>query len=162
MEQIKETLQELKENGFEGFVKVGELKRDYRNREIPHTSGIYLILYLAAGHPQFIYPGTGGFFKGKDPNISIERLNSKWVANEAVIYIGKANDLNSRLRQYMRFGCKENVGHYGGRYIWQIADADKLVVCWKEFEEAREKEKEMISCFKEKHNGMFPFANLVG
>ncbi len=34
MEQIKETLQELKENGFKGFVKVGELKRDYRNREI--------------------------------------------------------------------------------------------------------------------------------
>lgn len=160
MEKIKNVIQELKENGFKGFTTVKELKRDFQSGNIPHASGVYLVLYPTTEHPQFIEHGTGGFFKDRNPNASIEKLQAKWVENENVIYIGKAEDLNNRVKQYMDFGCGKPVGHYGGRYIWQIASSDNLTVCWKEFENARGKEKEMILKFKDEHNGMLPFANL--
>ena len=60
----------------------------------------------------------------------------------------------------MRFGSGKNVGHYGGRYIWQLADSDDLVVCWKCVEDSRRVEAAMIAEFKKNHNGKRPFANL--
>ena len=61
----------------------------------------------------------------------------------------------------MRFGKGCSVGHWGGRLIWQLKDADDLVVCWKKTEEdPRGAEKKMIKDFKEQHNGRRPYANL--
>lgn len=59
---------------------------------------------------------TGGFFKGKNPNVSIQELNSNWIDGEHIVYIGKATELCRRLRQYMSFGQGKNIGHWGGRY----------------------------------------------
>ena len=120
MEKIKNAIQELKERGFKGFTTIKELKRDFSCGNIPHTSGVYIVLYPTTEHPQFMERGTGGFFKDKNPDVSIEKLQAKWVENEAVIYIGKAEDLNNRVKQYIDFGSGKPVGHYGGRYIWQI------------------------------------------
>ena len=62
----------------------------------------------------------------------------------------------------MKFGSGKPVGHRGGRYIWQLADADDLVVCWKVLStDPREYERQMISDFKTAHNGYRPFANLL-
>lgn len=160
MGKNKNAIQELKERGFKGFTTIKELKRNFSCGNIPHTSGVYIVLYPTTEHPQFMERGTGGFFKDKNPDVSIEKLQAKWVENEAVIYIGKAEDLNNRVKQYIDFGSGKPVGHYGGRYIWQIESSDNLTVCWKDFENTREKEKEMILEFKDEHNGMLPFANL--
>lgn len=160
MGKNKNAIQELKERGFKGFTTIKELKRNFSCGNIPHTSGVYIVLYPTTEHPQFMERGTGGFFKDKNPDVSIEKLQAKWVEKEAVIYIGKAEDLNNRVKQYIDFGSGKPVGHYGGRYIWQIESSDNLTVCWKDFENAREKEKEMILEFKDEHNGMLPFANL--
>lgn len=70
--------------------------------------------------PLFCEVGTAGFFKGKNPNVSIQELNSNWIDGEHIVYIGKATELCRRLRQYMSFGQGKNIGHWGGRYIWQI------------------------------------------
>lgn len=71
--------------------------------------------------PEFLSHGTGGFFKGKDPNVSITELETNWVENTCVVYIGKAGTtLQKRLNQYLKFGNGQNIGHWGGRYIWQI------------------------------------------
>lgn len=160
MGKNKNAIQELKERGFKGFTTIKELKHNFSCGNIPHTSGVYIVLYPTTEHPQFMERGTGGFFKDKNPDVSIEKLQAKWVEKEAVIYIGKAEDLNNRVKQYIDFGSGKPVGHYGGRYIWQIESSDNLTVCWKDFENAREKEKEMILEFKDEHNGMLPFANL--
>jgi len=63
----------------------------------------------------------------------------------------------------MQFGQGKAVGHYGGRYIWQLQDAKDLVVCWKVTldDEPRVVEKQMIEEFKAAHGGKRPFANLV-
>ncbi len=60
----------------------------------------------------------------------------------------------------MSFGRGSNVGHWGGRLIWQLADVDEMLVCWKETSEvSRKVEEGMIADFKLKY-GQWPFANL--
>jgi hypothetical protein len=113
--------------------------------------------------------GTGGHFKGQDPNVSLSELKDNWVEGTPVIYIGKAGGagntatLNKRLGQYLRFGQGANVGHWGGRYIWQLADSRDLIVCWKTLtdDDPREVEHQMIAEFKATHAGKRPFANLM-
>jgi hypothetical protein len=38
--------------------------------------------------------------------------------------------LRSRLKQYLKFGQGKNIGHYGGRLIWQLEHHSELVLCW--------------------------------
>ncbi len=87
----------------------------------------------------------------------IERL----VEKTDVVYIGKATELQKRLNQYFKFGNGKNVGHYGGRYIWQLEKPENLLVCWKITNEDPDKvESELIEKFKEIYSKR-PFANLV-
>jgi len=115
---------ELEKNGFKGFITVSELWLD--KSPIPKIKGVYLIIDTSFKKIDFLSTGVGGFFKGKNPNVPISELKSNLVKNSQVVYIGKAGTpkgkatLYSRLGQYLRFGQTKNVGHWGGRYIWQI------------------------------------------
>ncbi|MGE5411757.1 MAG: GIY-YIG nuclease family protein, partial [Clostridiales bacterium] len=87
-------------------------------------------------------------------------LESNWVENTKVVYIGKATSLKSRLRQYFSFGQGKNIGHYGGRLIWQLKYSKDLVVCWESLPtDPREHEAELIRQFATIY-GRRPFANL--
>ncbi len=129
---------------------------------IPRGKGVYIIARDTTSPPVFINPGTGGYFKGKDPNVSEDELKSKWVDDTCTVYIGKASDLRERLVLYLRFGQGKNVAHWGGRYIWQLEDAKSLHIFWKETaEDPRDVEQAMISEFMRLHGGKRPFANLI-
>lgn len=159
-------IEEIKKAGFTGFKKMRELFVD--SSSIPRTKGVYLILNLDNKPPEFLPVGTGGYFKGKNPNLSIGELKSNWVDKTIVVYIGKAGKdsssatLNSRLRQYFGFGQGGNIGHYGGRLIWQLRNSNDLVVCWKALpsEDPRNFEATLIKEFNAKYSNR-PFANLV-
>jgi len=159
-------ISDIKKAGFEGFKTMKDLFID--NSVLPSKKGVYLILNTDATLPAFLIKGTGGFFKGRDPNVSVELLNTSWVDQALVVYIGKAGSengsatLKSRLNQYFGFGQGKNIGHWGGRFIWQLASSSKLVVCWKQLpdQNPREYEKELIANFI-KQFGKRPFANLV-
>jgi len=120
---------------------------------IPSKKGVYFVLYPSIGETYFLTVGTGGHFKGKNPNVTVQMLKNNWIENTVVIYIGQAGrgtssaTLRSRIRQYLRFGMGNPVGHYGGRLIWQISDSKNLLLCWKPLfaEDPREVEKELIS-----------------
>ena len=128
---------------------------------IPKENGVYLILCLEK-ECKFLEIGTGGFFKGKDPNVNLETLEQNWVNASNIVYIGKATDLQKRLNQYFNFGNGKNVGHYGGRLIWQLENSKNLQVCWKvTSEDPRIIEAELIQKLSTKF-GKRPFANLVG
>lgn len=130
---------------------------------IDKDPGVYLILRRSVEPPIFFEKGTGGWFKGKDPNVPVSVLREKWAEGTEIVYIGKAGtSLRKRLRTYMRFGMGFPAPHKGGRYIWQLADSRDLLVCWKvpsENIDSESIEKMMIDEFVVKH-GMFPFANL--
>lgn len=167
----KTECQQLKESGFSGFVTIGQLMNDISLA--PVQKGVYVILRKSPSTPvTFIANGTGGFFKGRNPNVKIEQLEKEFLPDVQILYIGKAGGTNkkgeaskatlqSRLEQYMQFGQGLPKGHWGGRYIWQIQEARDLLVCWKPLVtgEPREVEKEMIAKFKETY-GKRPFANL--
>jgi hypothetical protein len=158
-------LKELKDLGFEGFVKMSDLHLD--NSKIPSVRGVYIILYTEKKDPTFLKIGTGGHFKGKNPNVEINELESNWIKNTVVINIGKAGSLDSsvtlrkRLDQYLKFGNGKNIGHWGGRYIWQLSNSKDLVVCWKLLpdQEPIHYEQELIQAFKKVYKNR-PFANL--
>lgn len=151
-----------------GFTQIGKIKC-WENwiDKVPKERGVYVITRTSSEAPKFCEVGTGGFFKGKDPNVSIEELAKKWYyGNDRIVYVGRANynednpkatkcksTLQSRIKEYMRFGHGKNVGHKGGRYIWQLADAEELEVWYKVCNNPQTVESELI----EKYN---PFANL--
>ncbi len=155
----------IKKAGFTGFKKMCELF--INSSTIPKTKGVYLILNTDM-KSDFLIVGTGGHFKGKNPNVSIAELKSNWVENTIVVYIGKAGKddssatLQSRLRQYFSFGQGRNIGHWGGRLIWQLKDSKDLVVCWKALptEDPRAFEADFIQQFILQFSKR-PFANLA-
>jgi hypothetical protein len=161
-----DNIESLKMRGFSGFIKISELKID--SSFIPKLKGVYLILRPENSRVEIIEIGTGGFFKGKNPNVLIKELQRSWIEESKIIYIGKAGGTNSnatlqsRLIQYLNFGKGKNIGHWGGRYIWQIKDIDDYLICWKVLpeEDPRSFEIKLLETFKQKYN-VLPFANLT-
>lgn len=156
----------LKENGFIGFKTIRELKNNCKS--VPMKCGVYIVLRPNNIQKEFLEKGTGGHYKNQDPNVTIQELESNWLDETQILYIGKAGSttgkatLQSRLEQYMKFGSGKAVGHWGGRLIWQLKDADELIICWrltKKDEIPRNVEKFMIQDFKTQY-GKRPFANL--
>jgi hypothetical protein len=152
-------IDEIREAGFTGFKRMGDLFLD--NSMLPSCNGVYLVLNVDNRPSDFLTVGSGGYFKGKNPNVTLAELEENWVLNTKVVYIGKATSLKTRLRQYFRFGQGKNVGHYGGRLIWQLKYSKDLVVCWKSLTtDPREFEAELIRQFVATY-GCRPFANLA-
>ncbi len=158
-------IDEIKKAGFVGFKTMKELFID--SSQLPAIKGVYLVLTLD-NPPAFLQVGTGGHFKGKNPNVLLQELKNNWIDKTIVVYIGKAGSdssratLKSRLKQYFGFGQGKNIGHWGGRLIWQLASSHNLVVCWKPLpnEDPRTFEGQLIRDFITQF-GNRPFANLA-
>lgn len=150
---------DIESAGFVGFKTIKDMKNG-GFKDLPDAPGVYMIIRKNSDEPHFLYVGTGGRFKDKDPNVPEDVLKINWVRNTCVMYIGKATRLKSRISQYMRFGDGKKVGHWGGRFIWQLSDADELLVAWKPVpEDPRIVEAALINEFKTAYSKL-PFANL--
>lgn len=164
------SIETIKASGFEGFISFKELINN--TYIIPKKPGVYMVLCDPLIPVKFLSIGTGGHFKKKDPNVLIQELQINWIDGAIVLNIGKAGGtrsngakikehLQSRLKKYWKFGNGKRIGHWGGRYIWQIENSHNLVVCWKTItdNEPREIEEQLIQQFKLAY-GNRPFANL--
>jgi hypothetical protein len=155
---------DLEACGFTGW-RTWEQLRATDFRSAPSRPAVYVVYRPSSSGPAFRDANPGGRFKGKDPSVAAETLMASWVSGTNVVYIGKADVADRRLKQFGRFGAGEPVGHWGGRYIWQLADSGELLVAWHAIswnELARDYEKRLLAHFASLHGGMRPFANLTG
>jgi hypothetical protein len=164
---------EIRSAGFVGFHTISNL-RDTALAAVPEQRGVYLISHPTGRQPAFLARSTGGFFKRKDPTVSLDALREKWIESAPVIYVGKAGGTNSRegkelgstlrsrLKLYFDFGSGKPVGHWGGRYIWQLQQSGDLVVCWLPTpnEEPLDVEQRLLDQSCSLFGGRLPFANL--
>ena len=157
------TRDDLAAAGFNGFVTFSELP----DADIPAAAGVYVVVRAEASPPRFLQANPAGRFKGKDPSVEMDMLNAAWITASPVLYIGKASagrtgrrGLRKRLDEYRRHGAGQAIGHWGGRYIWQLAESSDLLVAWKETgpTEAEDVESQLITEFVN-HFGARPFAN---
>jgi len=158
----------VQRRGFAGFVTMESLRQPKALDGMPRLSGVYLVLRIDERPPRFRAESASGHFKRRNPTVPASTLKRKWVDDTDVLYIRKAGGarskatLRSRVRQYLRFGAGQPVGHWGGRYVWQLHDAEELLLCWKTTigAEAREVERQLLEEFKSVF-GKLPFANLA-
>ena len=133
--------------------------------EVPGGPAVYVVYRPAAGAPVFLDVNPGGHFKEKDPTVPVAQLQASWVATSHVIYIGKADAARKRLTEFAKFGAGKKIGHWGGRYTWQLADSAEHLIAWHAIswgEAAAEYEKRLFAHFGELHAGARAFANLTG
>lgn len=164
----------LGNNKFEHSIRIGDYKRNQDIiLSIPDAEGVYAV--VSPHHPEkrFLVEGTGGFFKGKNPNVTERVLLKNWVEGTHILYLGKAGGidlkgkiimatLRDRITAYIKFGYGYDIGHWGGRLIWQLEYSRDLLIYWRicnHGENSVEIEKMLIRDFEDRH-GKMPFANL--
>ncbi|MFD9124149.1 hypothetical protein [Kitasatospora sp. NPDC059571] len=149
--------------GFCGFVPFNKLI----DSQVPREAGIYVVIRSTTSNPGFLPSSPAGHFQGRDPSVSVDALSAAWVDGATVLYVGKAaagkagkRGLRKRLDEYRRHGAGQAVGHWGGRYIWQLQDSATLLVAWRPTpdQDPGEAEASLIAEFIELH-GARPFAN---
>lgn len=154
----------LTDRGFSGWVPFAGLG----GSEVPRVAGVYVVLRPDTSAPVFRPSSPAGRFKGRDPSVAADVLAAAWVDTATVLYVGKASagkegrrGLRKRLDEYRRHGSGQAVGHWGGRYIWQLEDSASLLVAWcptPPGQDPGQAEFELIAEFVAAY-GVRPFAN---
>lgn len=153
----KFTRPQLTADGFVGWVTFGQL----RNADpCPGVGGVYVVVRADNSAPQFLDRSCGGWFKDRDPTVRLDDLKANWVPDAEVVYIGKANSIRRRLREFAKFGAGQKIGHWGGRLIWQLQETSSLLVAWKPTPglDPLAHEAQLIAAFRGDY-GKPPFAN---
>ena len=144
---------------FSRGVSIAQL-RERNCDQIPEDPGVYKVIRSSRNFPAFRKKSTGGRFKGRNPTVPKNELDKKWVKDTKVLYYGKADrNLRRRISDYLKFGKGEPRPHWGGRFIWQLKDSDKLKIAWTKHDNPRQLEQDLLKEFVSKYNKL-PFANL--
>jgi len=146
-------------------VSIGDVR--LQRATVSGLPGVYVIYREIPDPVEFLDKSTGGWFKGRNPSVPIETLEAAWVHDAHVLYVGKADagqsgrrGIRARFDEYLRFGMGQPTGHWGGRYVWQLAGTDELMICFKPCTDPRDEETRLLGLFRAEH-GSLPFAIYV-
>ena len=150
----------LKDRGWEGFIPLSTLV----GKDVPNVPGVYVVIRESTQDPVI---GDKGIYQSEKQvaPYRVDELAQRWIKVASVVYIGKAStSLRKRLGQYRRAGVAGGTNHNGGRSIWQLADAEDLLVAWHRVDleavgvDARQAEQDLIRAFARVY-GRRPYAN---
>ena len=140
-----------------------ELFENNKLTNITQSKGIYKILIPTDF--EFILTSTTDAKDGKEP-FPVDELQAKWDSiadhSDRIVYIGKADTLRDRIRQYTKHGYGLEKKHTGGRAIWQLKDNKELLVSiytCSEKEDPEVIESMLLDEYEDTHNNTLPFAN---
>lgn len=130
---------------------------------VPSSAGVYVVLCTASLEPSFLAASSGGRFKGRDPTVAVERLEREWIEGVEVLYVGKADLLRRRIEQLLKFSEGEPVGHWGGRFLWQLEGHKDFEIAWITTPDERpvDAEAKLLIKFRDEF-GQLPYANIQG
>ncbi len=127
------------------------------------------MLRTAVQRPTFVSISPAG--KAKDFTEQVTHLDEMWIDGAETIYVGLAtwgarrDGIHRRLKQYRRTGAGAADNHGGGVWVFQLSDADKLIVCWRAADDVSDEhvkalEHHLIADFASRpEHGRRPFAN---
>ena len=156
---------DLLQQGFTGGIPFSALRTG--RSQLPEAAGVYAVVRRAAEPPTFLHRSTGRDGRRGDPTVDQPRLAENWVDGVEVVYVGMASlrasgkGLRNRVGELLHFGAGKADKHWGGRFLWQLADAEQMDVYWKLDAEPRTAEREILAHFGARNDGRRPFANLV-
>ena len=166
---MKYSIEDLREYGFVGFVP---LKDWDESRVVGVTQsegeGVYVVVRDATDVPIFL---DEHHRKPRPKRWSAAAAADRWVPGVQVLYFGKGplrsstakrrKGLACRVGELQRHGYRGGANHYGGKLLWQIDDADALLIAWKPLAEGESAaiESGRIRGF-DRIMGRQPFANV--
>ena len=155
-------------DGFEGWLAVSTLRNRIQRGErlgMPDEAGVYAVVLPSLGDGRFEDETSAGRYQGRNPRVSRQELQTAWVPNTQVVYVGRTGrrgggrHLEKRIEDLVRFGQGEDgVPHYGGKRLWHLSERENLLVGWKVTENSTGEEVRLQGQFKARHR-MLPFAN---
>ena len=137
---VTESRASLEAAGFQGFVAAVTLQLD-RCESVPVARGVYVVMRDPEYPAGFRVHSPAGHYRGVDPTLPIETLESRWVPGAAVLFVGTAPGsgvralLQQRIKRTVRFGGGADIAHPGGRALWQLEGSMQLRFAWKLLEE---------------------------
>ena len=130
MADFPDSRRDLLVQGFKGLHPIGALI-DGQAATAPEAPGVFVVCRLAEVPARFATANTAGKWKGQDPTLPVELLKEAWHPEAALLFVGGGANLRQRLRLFLDFGGGKAVAHWTGRALWQLSDAEDLIVGWR-------------------------------
>lgn len=144
--------------GLRGLFTLPQLA-DGQLTTAPDGPGIYTVWRVDPVKPRFARASTAGHYKGGDPTIPVEVLQAAWVPDAALLFAAKAANVRTRVRLLVNFAAGKPVAHWDGRALWQLVDADELLVAWAASDDPAAALASLLQRFTEQTGRPLPFAN---
>lgn len=155
--------------GFMGFVPLRDWDESLtRGSTKSDVEGVYVVVRESTLVPTFL---DEDHRKPRPKRWSAEAAADRWVPGVQVLYFGKGplrsskskrqQGLARRVSELQKHGYKGGANHYGGELLWQIDDADALLIAWKPLAQGESAaiESGLIRGF-DRIMGRQPFANV--
>ncbi|MEO8610928.1 MAG: hypothetical protein ABI690_23730 [Chloroflexota bacterium] len=155
-----ENISTLPEYGYCSPVSLADLI-DADCQQVPDRGGVYVVVREPSTPPQFLIESPAGHFDDRNPTVAETELLRNWVDQVVILYVGETDNLRRRFKQFIRFGHGQPVGHWGGRYLWQLEDSANLCLSWKltPDENPVDLKRRLLKTFRVRYSKL-PFANL--